>query len=279
MNKKYFVINEDKDFISQEDILSIEKERTEVFKKSGEAAVIQSKKLSSKLENATIKHTKGRVVIVADKEQKNYTNFSDGTEIRLERDYNNLDRKYTQQSLGKVIDAENIPKGSLVLFHHNSLHDTYKVFNHSLLSGEEITSGVGIYSIPENQCYLYKENEKSEWQPCTIFATALRVFEPYNGGLWDIPPSKIKDVLYVTSGEYKGLVVKTLKACDAEIIFRNDKGIDETIIRFRAFGDAESHREEEAIAIMEELTEQVNKNKLLIGISESDCKTLNEYYG
>tara|TARA_R110000868_G_scaffold180622_2_gene421249 strand:+ start:6549 stop:7376 length:828 start_codon:yes stop_codon:yes gene_type:complete len=274
MNKKYFVINEDKNFISQEDILSIEKEKIEVFKKSGKELINNSNEISAKLEASTLKHTKGRVIVVADKEQKNYTSFSDGTTIRLERDYNNLDRKYTQQCLGKVIDAESIPKGSLVLFHHNALHDTYKVFNHSLLDGQEITSGVSIYSIPENQCYLYKETENSEWMPCTVFATALRVFEPYKGMLEGVLPTKIKDSLYVLTGTYKGQVVKTQKACDAEIIFRNEKGTDSNIIRFRPLGDIESDREPEAICLMNELTERVDKNELLIGISDKDCKTL-----
>lgn len=274
---KHFSVSNHERIVSNEDILSIEKERIEKFKKFGETEISNSNKISSKLETSTLKHTKGRVIIVADKEQKNYTSFSDGTTIRLERDYNNLDRKYTQQSLGKVIDAECIPKGSLILFHHNALHDTYKVFNHSLLDGQEITSGVAIYSIPENQCYLYKETEDSEWKPCTIFATALRVFEPYKGLLEGVLPTKLKDTLYVLTGQYKGQVVKTQKSCDAEIIFRNDKGVDETIIRFRPLGDIESDREPEAIALMNELTEQVNKNKLLIGISESNCKTLKEY--
>ncbi len=269
---KYFIINEEKEHISREDIQTIEDTRIEKNILSSKKQKEISKSVSTNLENITIKHTSGRVVIIADKEQKNYTNFSDGTEIRLERDYNNLDRTYTQQVFGKVIDSEKIPKGSLVLFHFNSLHDTYKVFNHSMLSGEELSSGVDIYSIPENQCYLYKENEASEWKPCTIFATALRVFKPYEGTLQDIPPTKLPDTLFVTSGKYKGLVVKTLKACDASIIFRNEKGNDETIIRFRPFGDQESDREPEAIAILHELTEQVKNGKLLIGISEKECK-------
>jgi hypothetical protein len=273
---KHFTVSNHERIVSNEDILLIEKEKIEKFKKFGEIEINNSNKISSKLEASTLKHTKGRVIVVADKEQKNYTSFSDGTTIRLERDYNNLDRKYTQQCLGKVIDAESIPKGSLVLFHHNALHDTYKVFNHSLLDGQEITSGVSIYSIPENQCYLYKETENSEWMPCTVFATALRVFEPYKGMLEGVPPTKIKDSLYVLTGTYKGQVVKTQKACDAEIIFRNEKGVDESIIRFRPLGDIESDREPEAIAIMSDLTNRVNKGDLLIGISENNCKKLNK---
>lgn len=219
----------------------------------------------------SIKAVKGRVVIKADKEQKNHYTFSNGLVIRMERDYNNLDRSYTQQIFGEVINSENIPAGSFLLFHFNALIESNKIYNHSKLSGDEIASGVEIYSIPENQCFLWKKEIEQEWQPCDNFATALRVFQPYKGMLQGIEPTKLKDVLYVKTGELSGKVVKTLKACDAVLVFRNEKGIDQTIIRFRPLGDESSEREPEAIAIMDELTRQVNDGELLIGITESDA--------
>jgi hypothetical protein len=221
-----------------------------------------------------IKHVEGRIIVKVDKEQKNHVTFSDGTVIRLERDYNNLDRSYTQQVFGVVIDAENIPKDALILFHFNALHDTYKVFNHSNLSGEEIASGIEIYSILERDCYLWKMAGEEDWNPCKNYAIAERVFEPYKGILQGIEPTKIKDVLYVKTGELKGKVVKTLKACDAALIFRNEKGVDETIIRFRPFGSKEDQREEEAIAIMNNLTDRLHDGELLVGTSISDAKPL-----
>jgi len=226
-----------------------------------------------------IKHVQDRIIVRVDLEQKNYTTFEDGTTIRLERDYNNLDRKYTQQVLGEVIDAENIPSGAIVLFHHNSLHETYEVFNHSSLSGEDIASGIKIYSIMERDCFFWKMPGEETWQPTKEYATAFRVFKPYTGMLEGIEPTLVKDTLYVTSGEYKGLVVKTIQASDYCITFRNEKGVDESIIRFRPNGIPSEQREPEAEAIMNELTDGVSRGNLLIGLTKSDCKTLKEYYG
>ncbi len=222
----------------------------------------------------SLKHVKDRIVVSVDMEQKNWHSFKDGTQIRLERDYDNLDRKYTQQVLGTVIDAENIPSGAIVLFHHNSLHDTYKIFNYTELSGIEEASNIKLYSIMERDCFFWKKPNEEEWHPTKEYATALRVFQPYTGILTGIDPTLIKDVLYATSGEYKGLVVKTIKASDYQITFRNEKGVDESIIRFRPNGIPSEQREEEAVAIMNDMTEKVNRGELLIGLTVSDCKNV-----
>lgn len=221
-----------------------------------------------------LKHVKGKVLVKADKEQKNHFTFANGLTIRIERDYNNLDRSYTQQIFGIVVDAESIPKDAMLLFHFNALHDSYKVFNHSSLSGEEIASGVNLYSIPERQCYLWKMVGDPDWNPCKDYEIAERVFEPYTGILHGIEPTKIKDCLFVKTGELKGKVVRTLKACDAALIFRNEKGVDETIIRFRPFGSIEDQREEEAIAIDDHLTDKYYSGELLTGITSSDAKSI-----
>lgn len=226
-----------------------------------------------------LKHVENRVIVKVDLDQKNAVTFSDGTEISLIRDVENFDRKYTQQVLGIVIDAENIPKDAIVLFHHNSLHETYLVANHSTLSGEEIASGIKIYSIMERDVFFWKMPSEETWNPTKSFATALRVFKPYEGRISFITPELIKDTLFVTSGKYKGQVVKTIEASDYCITFRNEKGVDENIIRFRPDGFKEEQREPEAIAIMDNYTEMVNNGTLLIGLTTSDCKTLNEYYG
>lgn len=221
-----------------------------------------------------LKHVRGRVIVKVDLEQKNFFTFSNGMTIRLERDYNNLDRKYTQQVLGLVIDAENIPTDSFVLFHHNSLHETYQIYNHSKLSGEEIASGIRIFSIMERDCFFWKSPNEDKWHPTKGFETALRVFKPYTGVLEGIEPTLIKDTLYVTSGKLKGLIVKTVKASDYQITFRNEKGVDENIIRFRPFGNKEEQREPEAIAILHDYTDMVNEGKLLIGLTKSDAKQI-----
>jgi len=221
-----------------------------------------------------VKFVPGRIIVKSDRQQKNAYTFSDGTEIILERDWNNLDRKYTQQVFGVVVSAEEVPKDALILFHFNALSDTYKVFDHSYLSEDETKSEVEVFSIPEEQCYLWKMAGDTEWQPCKNYAVAERVFEPYKGSLEGIEPTKVKDTLFVKTGELKGKVVRTLKACDAEIIFRNEKGRDETIIRFRPFGDEEHGREPEAIAIDHNLTDLVNSGALLVGIEVNDAKQI-----
>lgn len=221
-----------------------------------------------------LKHVEGKVIVLADKEQKNFVTLEGGTVIRLERDYNNLDRSYTQQCLGTVVSGENIPAGAMILFHFNSLHDSYKIFNHQPLSGEQIAAGIEMYAIPEEMCYLWKTD--GEWQPCRGFAIGEKVWEPYTGMIQGIQPKKVKDTLYIKTGEFKGNVVSTLKAAaDYQIIFRNEKGIDETIVRCRHY-EGEDHERNEIVAIRHDLTEKVNKGDLYIGLNASLAKPLND---
>jgi hypothetical protein len=109
--------------------------------------------------------------------------------------------------------------------------------------------------------------------PLKGFATGLRVFIPYKGVIEGIPNEQIKNVLYITSGEFKGKVVHTLKACDYEIIFIGTKGVEERIIRCRHFED-ECNEREEIVCVDQYLTDKVNKAELLIGISENKSQTL-----
>jgi hypothetical protein len=91
-----------------------------------------------------------------------------------------------------------------------------------------------------------------------------------------IDPVKVIDTLFVTSGDLKGNVVKTLKASDYECIFQENTGRERRIIRFRPYGDEKSNREPEAIAILNEVIEKVNKGKYLIGLTPSDAKPLKQ---
>lgn len=226
---------------------------------------------------SNLKYVPGRIICKIDLEQKNQFTFSNGTTIRLERQFDNFDRKYTEQVMGVVISAENVPTDALILFHHNSTHDSYRIHNHSQLSGEEIASDIKIFSIMERDCFFWKMPGEEKWNCMPGYATGLRIFIPYAGVLEGIPPKPIKDTLYVTSGEYKGIVVKTLPASDYMITFRNEKGVDENIIRFRPDGIASEEREPEAIAIMEGLTQGVSEGNIWVGLSISDCKPINDY--
>ena len=217
----------------------------------------------------------GRVIIKVDVEQKNNHTFSNGTTIRLERDYDNLDKKYTSQVLGEVLAAENIPVGALILFHHNAIHDVNTVFDADLLTAEEKVAGFKVISLSEEECFCWKHIGLCEsWNVVKNFSTALRVFEPYKGVMQGVEPTLIKNVLYLTSGEFKGKVAHTVKAADYAITFRSETGKDEVIIRCRHYEQEWSEREE-LIAIDGDLTKKVKKGELLIGLTPNDCKVLN----
>lgn len=221
-----------------------------------------------------MKHVEGRVVVSIDMELKNHHTFSDGTKIKLERDYENLNKRQTMPTNAIVISSEYIPKGAEILIHHNSSHDSNRVFDHSNLSGKTEASDVKYFSIPEAECFAWRNGV--EWQPLKGFELALRVFKPYDGLLLGIEPTLIEDVLYVTTGNLKGLVVKTLKACDYQIVYQESNGQEGNIIRFRANGDGVKKYEPEAIAVLHELTDQVNEGRLLVGITISDAKPIKE---
>jgi hypothetical protein len=221
-----------------------------------------------------MKHTKGRIVIKADKDGKNWHTFSNGQRIRLEREYDNLDRKHTSQVLGDVISGEGVPCGAMVLFHHNSIHPVNQVFNHSELSREDEAAGLQVFSIPETECYLWKMEGEPEWKPMKGFATALRVFKPYMGTLAGVPHEKVQNVLYITSGELKGKVCQTLKASDLSIIFNNEKGVEETIVRVRHFEGEDLNEREEIIAVDSKMTRMVKKGELFVGIDDNHCYSL-----
>lgn len=215
-------------------------------------------------------HTDSRVIVKVDLDFKNWHTFSDGTRIRRERDYENLNRRETQPINAICVSGENIKSGAEILIHHNATTETYKINNYQPLSGDAVASSVQYFSIPEDQCFAWLDGDT--WRPIAPYETALRVFEPYKGVLKGIEPTLLKRVLFVTSGELKDKVVATEKAVDYEIVFQDTNGKEGRLIRFRPFGDPKTNKEEEAIAILHKFTEQVLNGELLIGLSKSDCK-------
>ncbi len=224
-----------------------------------------------------LKHRPGRVVVLVDLEKKNSHTFEDGTTIRLERDYNNFNNREVKPVNAIVVSAEHIPTGAEVLITHNATHEVNRIYDYKNLSGEDIASDNKYFSLPEGDCFLWRF-DNGEWQPCPPYETALRIFEPYKGLLEGIEPKLKKELLYVTSGEYSGQVVRTLKACDYEIVFQNEKGREERIIRFRPNGDEKTKRDPEAIAIDHILTAMVDSGELLVGLSTKDCKAIETIY-
>lgn len=213
----------------------------------------------------------GKVIISVDLESKNSHTFSDGTKIRLERQYNNLNRRETHPVNATVISGEKMKSGSQILIHPNMTHETYRIYDYAPLSGIIEGSDIKYYSIPEEQCYAWLDGDT--WKPLKNFDFALRVYIPYAGLVDGIEPTLVKDVLYVTTGEFKGKVVHTLKSCDYEIIFQGPNGQEDRLIRFRHFPGQE-HEREEVIAVDEYLTEKVNNKKLIIGLSPIKAKTV-----
>lgn len=221
-----------------------------------------------------LQYTKGQVVIRIDIDGKDKHIFEDGTEIKVIRRVNNLNRRHTEPVNAFVVSAENIPEGSEILIHHNSLHDTYRIFNYQPLSGEVIAKRILYYSIPESECFVWRETEQDKWKPCKDFALGLRVFRPYKGIMQGIEPTLIKDCLYITSGELKGNVCYTLKSCDYEIIFL-DHGKENRLIRCRHREGEEEYDREEIVGIANLLTDELNCGELLVGYEPENAKKLN----
>lgn len=217
-----------------------------------------------------MKSVEGKVIVSVDHEKKNSYTFENGLTIRMERDWNNLNRRETQPVNAIVIDGEGLKEGSEILIHPNMTHDSYKIFNHTRLSGNVEGSDVKYYSIPIDQCYAWYDED---WKPLKNFDFALRVFRPYEGTLEGIEPKLVEDMLYVTTGEFAGKIVQTLKACDYEIVFQGKENREQRLIRFRHFPDEDNEREE-VIAVREDLTKLLKKRKLLVGLTPTDAKSI-----
>jgi len=212
-----------------------------------------------------------RVIIKVDLESKNSHTFKDGTKIKLERVYDNFNMRYVKPVNATVVAAKDIPEGSEILIHHNATHDTYKLFNY-LKPTAEASSDIQYFSIPIEECFLWRNGQNKAWQPLNNFITGLRIFEPYTGFLEGIPPALIKNKIYITSGELSGKVATTLISSDYEIIYQNDDGTDDRIIRLRYYNDGNDRNE--IIAIDHDSTDRVLNNEVLIGYGISDASKL-----
>lgn len=216
-----------------------------------------------------------RVIVTVDLESKNFHTFENGSKIRLERQYDNFNFRYVRPVNAIVVDGCGIPKGAEILIHHNATCDTYKINNFQPPT-KEAPSDIKYFSVPIEECYLWRENGSSTWNTVDGFVTALRLFNPYLGSFHGIEPTLIKNKLYITSGELKGNVVATLRSSDYEIIFQNEKGVEERIIRLRYHNGQDTERNE-VVAIDHSLTEQVRNGSVLVGLSTTNCKTLDKW--
>lgn len=222
-----------------------------------------------------LKHVEGKVIVQVDLESKNWHTFADGTKIRRERQYENLNRRETEPVNAIVVSGKNIPAGAEILIHPNAIIESNKIYNYQQLSGKDEDSDIKYYSISEDQCFFWRD-ENDNWQPLPPYETALRVFKPYEGVIEGIEPTQLKDTLFVTSGELKGKVVATIKASDYQVVFQDINGREGNLIRFRPFGDEKTGREEEAIAILNDITKKVKRGEYYVGLTKSDAKPIVE---
>jgi hypothetical protein len=220
-----------------------------------------------------LKAPSNRVIIKVDLESKNSHTFKDGTKIKLERVYDNFNMRYVKPVNAEVVDGKDIPTGAEILIHHNATHDTYKIFNYQRPT-TEASSDIQYFSIPIEECFMWREGKGSIWNALNNFVTALRIFKPYNGMLQGIEPEVMNNKLYITSGELKGRAVNTVISSDYEIIYQNDDGTEGRIIRLRYFPDGNDRNE--IIAINDNMTELVESGELLVGYNKSDAKQLKE---
>ena len=220
-----------------------------------------------------LKAPSNRVIIKVDLESKNSHTFKDGTKIKLERVYDNFNMRYVKPVNAEVVDAKDIPSGSEILIHHNATHDTYKIFNYQRPT-TEASSDIQYFSIPIEECFMWREGKGSIWNALNNFVTALRIFKPYNGMLEGIEPEVINNKLYITSGELKGKAVSTVISSDYEIIYQNDDGTEGRIIRLRYY--PEGNDRNEIIAIDGNMTALVENGDFLVGYNKSDAKQLKE---
>jgi len=220
-----------------------------------------------------LKAPSNRVIIKVDLESKNSHTFKDGTKIKLERVYDNFNMRYVKPVNAEVVDAKDIPVGAEILIHHNATHDTYKIFNYQRPTAEA-SSDIQYFSIPIEECFMWRGEKGSSWNALNNFVTALRIFKPYKGMLQGIEPEVMNNKLYITSGELKGRAVNTVISSDYEIIYQKDDGTEGRIIRLRYFPDGNDRNE--IIAINDNMTELVENGDLWVGYSKSDAKQLKE---
>ena len=220
-----------------------------------------------------LKAPSNRVIIKVDLESKNSHTFKDGTKIKLERVYDNFNMRYVKPVNAEVVDGKDIPTGAEILIHHNATHDTYKIFNYQRPT-TEASSDIQYFSIPIEECFMWREGKGSIWNALNNFVTALRIFKPYKGMLQGIEPEVMNNKLYITSGELKGRAVNTVISSDYEIIYQNDDGTEGRIIRLRYYPDGNDRNE--IIAINDNMTELVENGDLWVGYSKSDAKQLKE---
>lgn len=266
---KYFLVNPN---IQNQDKEVLEDVRRGKEISMNDTFVQQREKDSQKLsQKDNLKHVKGRVIVKVDIDSKDSHTFADGTKIEYARRFNNLDRNHTQPVNAIVISGEGIKKGAEIIVHFNSIHDSNRIFDY-----KDGNDKIQYYSIHEGMCFAWHDGK--EWLPLPPYDFGLRVFQPYEGKLYGIAPKLLKDTLFVTTGGLKNKTVKTISHSDMQIVFQDKNGREGNLIRFRPFGDEKNQREEESIAVLEDITDKILSGEYLIGMNSRDAKSIQEYF-
>lgn len=224
---------------------------------------------------STLTHVENRIIVLIDLDKKNWHQFDDGTKIRIERKYDNFNMRHVNPVNAIVVSGDGLPEGAEVLVHHNSIHETNLITNFKPLSGKAEASEIKHYSISENEAFAWHDG--ISWQPLKGYDFALRIFKPYNGILDGIEPTLIKQVLWLTTGQYKNKACIVLQASDYQLIFQDRNNKEGNIIRLRTEENQKEQRESEVVAIHNHYTEMILRGELIIGLSKTDAKPLKEY--
>lgn len=265
---KFFLVSPGKEQLEHTDVLEIEQQKVKKINDSMTAVEKLAKQVLH--EEDTLKYVDGRIIVKVDTEGKNQHRFHDGTIIRRERQFNNLNFRETSPVNAIVISSKDISKNVEILVDYHSIHDSNKIFNYKNKSKQ-----IQYYSIKQEDCYLWKD-ENNEWQPLPPYDLGLRVFKKYDTIISWMKPEKISDMLFVTTGEFKGKIVQTLVACDYECVFQDTNGREGNRIRFLPNGNESVNKEPEAICIRYDLMKELEEGKLLIGYTIDDCKPLKD---
>jgi hypothetical protein len=262
---KYFVVNPNIE-LQDKKIINQSRKEQEVIRNDGFSQK-RKEDISKLSEEDNLQYIEGRVIVKVDIDGKDSWTFENGQKIEYKRRFNNFNRSQTEPVNAIVISGEGIKKGAEILVHFNAIHDSNRIFDY-----KESNESVQYYSVHNDMCFAWLDD--GIWQPLPPYAFAWRVFKPYEGLIANIEPTLVKDVLFVTSGELKSKVVKTVKAADFTITAQGADGREINLIRFRPFGDERNKREEEAIAVMHEITDKVLSGEYLIGLTTRDAKTI-----
>ncbi len=264
---KHFVFGGKRE-VTKEDILNIEREQHKVARTAEE--LLEDSVRGKMDEDDDLKHVEGKVIVKVDTQLKNSHTFSDGTKIRLEREFNEFNRRVTQPVNCVVISGENLTKNAQILVSHNALHETNRINDYKNSFEADGSDRVRYYSLPTYECYAWQD-KSGNWLPLKGFQFGLRIFKPYEGYLLGIEPTVVKDVLWVTTGALANNAVHVLKSSDYQIVFQGEDGREKSLIRFRHDDDEEIDREE-VTCVDHNLTEQILNGTILIGYEVKDAK-------